>query len=87
MCSTTATVNPFEEFGPMHARTATLFDSSRSALLLRADPGSDTIPSHSPALPSNTMRANDLPRDTRLGPRASTVATYGFDREPSPWKP
>jgi hypothetical protein len=71
----------------MHARTATLFDSSRSALLLRADPGSDTIPPLTPALPPNAMRVNDLSRGTWLAPRASIVATYGIDREPSPWKP
>ena len=36
----------------MHARTATLFDSSRSALLLRADPGSDPIPSRTSSAPT-----------------------------------
>ena len=71
----------------MHARPATLFDSSRSALLLRGDPGSNSIPSRTPALPPNAMRVNDLSRETGLDPRASTVATYGFDREPSSWKP
>ena len=71
----------------MHARTASLFDSSRSALLLRADPGSGLTASHTPALPPNTMRANDLSRGIGLAPRASTVATYGTDGEPSPWKP
>jgi hypothetical protein len=58
----------------MRARTSPLFDSSRSALLLRVGPDGRTVPPTTPALPPNTMRANDLPTD-------------GSDREPATWTP
>ena len=71
----------------MHARPAPLFDASRSALLLRAGPGSDPLSTLNSKLPPNAMRANDLRRTARSGSRASPLATYGSAREPVPWKP
>jgi hypothetical protein len=56
----------------MHARPSPLFDTSRSALLLRVGPGSRPAPVPPPTYQPNTMRANDLPTD-------------GPDREPAKW--
>jgi hypothetical protein len=58
----------------MRARTSPLFDSSRSALLLRVGPGGRTVAQATPTPQPNTMRANDLPTD-------------GPDREPATWTP
>jgi hypothetical protein len=70
----------------MYARVHSLFDSSRSALLLMVDRGVAASPTP-PSLPPNAMRANDLPQDPGIGSVASISATSGFAREPSTWTP
>jgi len=68
----------------MYVRPSPLFDTARSALLLRAEPGTSLVPST--PLP-NAMRANDLPRRSGPGRGTSSPATYGPTRELSTWKP
>jgi len=68
----------------MHANS--LFDSSRSALLLMVDRGVAAHPTP-PTLPPNAMHTNDLSQGAGIGSVASTSATSGLAREPSTWTP
>ena len=79
-------VNLVQDSEIMQARLNSLFDSSRSALLLMVDRGvaARTTP---PTLPPNAMHANDLSQGAGIGSAASTSATSGFAREHSKWQP
>jgi hypothetical protein len=68
----------------MHANS--LFDSSRSALLLMVDRGVAAHPTP-PTFPPKAMRTNDLSQGAGIGSVASTSATSGLVREPSTWTP
>lgn len=70
----------------MYDRVNSLFESSRSALLLMVDRGVAGSPTP-PTLPANAMRANDLSQGAGIDSVASTSATSGFARESSTWTP